>query len=63
VLCEKIQDDKIEKARKAFLLDFMQFGVNDRRPYIETIQKLPPDISAKGVKWLQSIVDYYVSSK
>jgi len=59
VLCEKIQDDKTERGRKAFLLDFMQFDGNDRRPYIETIQKLPPDVSAKGVKWLQSIVDYY----
>ena len=59
VLCEKIQDDTTEKAQEAFLREFMQSGGNDRKPYIETVQKLPPDVSVKGVKWLQGIVDYY----
>jgi bifunctional UDP-N-acetylglucosamine pyrophosphorylase/glucosamine-1-phosphate N-acetyltransferase len=59
VLCEKIQDDVIEEAREGFLRDFMQSGGNSTMPYIEAIGKIPPDISAKGVKWLQGIVDYY----
>ena len=59
VLCEQIQDDIIQRAREAFLRDFLQSGGNDPRSYIETIQRLPPDVSAKGVKWLQGIVDYY----
>lgn len=59
VLCEKIQDDVIEEAREGFLRDFMQHGGNSPMPYIEAIGKIPPDISAKGVKWLQGIVDYY----
>lgn len=59
VLCEKIQDDITEIFQEAFLRDFRQSAGNDTGPYIETIQKLPPDVSAKGVKWLQGIVDYY----
>jgi UDP-N-acetylglucosamine/UDP-N-acetylgalactosamine diphosphorylase len=59
VLCEKIQDDTIGRAHEEFLQDFRQFGGNDPKPYIETIQKLPPKVSAKGVGWLQSIIDYY----
>lgn len=55
----KINDAKAEKAAGAFLGDFEQSCGNDRRQYIETIQKLPPKISAKGTKWLQSIVNYY----
>ncbi|MCK7504348.1 MAG: hypothetical protein MZV70_09855 [Desulfobacterales bacterium] len=60
VLYEQIQDDLIQmQLRKRFSATFEQFCGNDPRPYIETIQKLPPDVSAKGVKWLQGIVDYY----
>jgi bifunctional UDP-N-acetylglucosamine pyrophosphorylase/glucosamine-1-phosphate N-acetyltransferase len=59
VLCEQIQDDLIQSAQEAFLRDFLKFCENDSKPYIETIQKLSPDVSAKGVKWLQGIVDYY----
>ena len=59
ILSEKIQDDATHKAQEAFLRAFAQSGGNDPVSYIEIIQQLPPDISAKGVKWLQSIVDYY----
>jgi hypothetical protein len=59
ILCEQIQDDLVQSAQEAFLRHLLQFCRNDTRPYIETIQKLSPDVSAKGVKWLQGIVDYY----
>jgi len=59
VLCEKIQDDIVAKAQEVFLRDFLQSAGKKPGPYIETIQKLPPDVSAKGVQWLQGIVDYY----
>lgn len=59
VLNETIRDDATEHCREAFLSSFVQSGGNGPRPYIETIQNLSPDISAKGEKWLQGIVDYY----
>lgn len=59
ILREKTQDDTTNRALESFLGDFPQSGGNNPGPYIETIQKLPPDVSAKGVQWLQSIVDYY----
>jgi bifunctional UDP-N-acetylglucosamine pyrophosphorylase / glucosamine-1-phosphate N-acetyltransferase len=59
ILNDKINDAKIAKAAGAFLGDFEQSCENDRRQYIETIQKLPPKISTKGTQWLQSIVNYY----
>jgi bifunctional UDP-N-acetylglucosamine pyrophosphorylase / glucosamine-1-phosphate N-acetyltransferase len=59
ILGEKFNDAKVKKSKEVFLRDFERSREKDRRPYIETIQKLPPEISAKGVRWLQSIVDYY----
>jgi len=59
VLSDKIRSDTTERAREVFLQGFLQGGGNDPRPYLETIRELQPDVSAKGVKWLQSIVDYY----
>ena len=59
VLCGQIQDDLIQSVQEAFLQDFLESCGNEPGPYIETIQKLPPDVSAKGVQWLQAIVDYY----
>jgi UDP-N-acetylglucosamine/UDP-N-acetylgalactosamine diphosphorylase len=59
ILYEKIKDDVTESIRKEFSRDFIQSVGKGRKTYIETIQKLPPDVSAKGVKWLQNIVDYY----
>ncbi len=59
ILNADIQDAKIEKSAEAFLKEFRQSSVHDRRQYIEIIQKLSPKISANGVKWLQGIVNYY----
>lgn len=59
IMSEEINCNATLKARKTFLRDFEKSGVDYRKPYIENIQKLPPDVSAKGVKWLQGIVDYY----
>jgi bifunctional UDP-N-acetylglucosamine pyrophosphorylase/glucosamine-1-phosphate N-acetyltransferase len=54
-----IDDDKTRLAEEAFFEAFMKFSGNDPMPYIETIQKLPVDVSAKGAKWLDSIVGYF----
>lgn len=59
ILSEDIHDDLVEKARETFLQSLSQTSGNHREAYIETIQKLPQDVSAKGVQWLQGIVDYY----
>jgi len=59
ILYEKIKDDVTKKSREEFLRNFMQSVGKNRKTYIETIQKLPPDVSVKGVNWLQNIVDYY----
>jgi bifunctional UDP-N-acetylglucosamine pyrophosphorylase / glucosamine-1-phosphate N-acetyltransferase len=59
ILCEKIKDDVIRRDKEMFLRYLGQSKGNDAMPYIEAIRKLPPDISAKGVQWLQGIVDYY----
>ncbi len=59
ILNETIHDDETKRAREAFLRDFLQYYGNGPKSYIETIQKLPPDVSVRGVKWLQGIVDYY----
>ena len=62
ILHDKIHDTKTNKAKGIFLRDFEHFCNKDRKSYIETIQKLPPSISAKGVRWLQEIVNYYCQS-
>jgi bifunctional UDP-N-acetylglucosamine pyrophosphorylase / glucosamine-1-phosphate N-acetyltransferase len=59
ILREKIKDDVIQRDKEVFLRCLGQSKGNDAMPYIEAIRKLPPDISTKGIKWLQSIVDYY----
>jgi len=59
VLSETMPADATEQDRESFLSSFAQSGGNGRKPYIETIQNLSPDVSAKGGKWLQGIVDYY----
>lgn len=59
ILGNKVNDTQIKKSKDIFFRDFEQSGVKYRRPYIETIKKLPPDVSANGIKWLQSIVNYY----
>ncbi|MEN6375752.1 MAG: UDP-N-acetylglucosamine pyrophosphorylase [Smithella sp.] len=59
VFSGKINDGVIQRNQEVFLECFLQSGRNGAMPYIESIHQLPPDISTKGVKWLQSIVDYY----
>ncbi|NTW07854.1 MAG: hypothetical protein HGA29_08425 [Syntrophaceae bacterium] len=59
VFFEKIQDDVVHQNQELFLRCFAQSKGNGAMSYIEAIRQLPPDISAKGVKWLQTIVDYY----
>lgn len=62
ILAQNIYDTKTTKSEKIFLRDFEQFCSKHAMPFIETIQKLPPAISAKGVLWLQEIVNYYCQS-
>ncbi|HLZ19993.1 MAG TPA: UDP-N-acetylglucosamine pyrophosphorylase, partial [Smithellaceae bacterium] len=60
ILSEPVQDHMIETARDAFLRDLARSTANaPNRSYIDTIQNLPPGLSAKGSNWLQGIVDYY----
>ena len=54
IINEEIHDKVISKNQDKFLRKIKFTG-----KYIETIQKLSPDISTKGVNWLQGIVDYY----
>lgn len=62
IIGRKNNDTKLNKAAEIFLRDFEQFCKKNRNPYIETIQKLPLSISAKGSRWLQKIVNYYCQS-
>ena len=57
LLGEVLGDDKMRSTQDLFFEAFMKFRENDSLPYIETIQKLPVDVSAKGVQWLAGIVD------
>ena len=41
----------------AFLAAFQEATGGAASDYIETIQKLPPDVSAQGVEWLLRIVE------
>ncbi len=49
--------DETKRIRDAFLEDFQKAAGRNRTNYIETIRQLPPDVAAKGVLWLKSIVD------
>ncbi|MEE9910567.1 MAG: UDP-N-acetylglucosamine pyrophosphorylase [Deltaproteobacteria bacterium] len=60
ILSEPVRDHIIETTRAAFLRDFAQSTGNaPTQSYIDTIRNLPPGLSAKGITWLQGIVDYY----
>lgn len=59
ILSEKIQDGENLRDQEEFLRQLRQHAGNNAPPYVEVIGKLPPDVSAKGVQWLQGIVDYY----
>jgi hypothetical protein len=54
IMNEEIHDKVISKDQDKLLRK-----INFTGKYIETIQKLSPDASTKGVNWLQGIVDYY----
>ena len=59
ILQSKIQNDAIRIVREAFLKDAALSERAERTGYIETIQNLPPGVSAQGSQWLRSVVDYY----
>jgi UDP-N-acetylglucosamine/UDP-N-acetylgalactosamine diphosphorylase len=50
-------NDETKRSRDVFLEEFQKAAGNDRIRYIETIQHLPPEVAAKGVAWLKSLVD------
>jgi bifunctional UDP-N-acetylglucosamine pyrophosphorylase/glucosamine-1-phosphate N-acetyltransferase len=50
-------NDETRRSRDAFLEDFQRAAGSDRTNYIETIRHLPPEVAAKGVAWLKSLVD------
>jgi UDP-N-acetylglucosamine/UDP-N-acetylgalactosamine diphosphorylase len=49
-------NDETKRSCDAFLGDFQRASGNDRTHYIGTIQHLPPEVAAKGVVWLNSLV-------
>jgi bifunctional UDP-N-acetylglucosamine pyrophosphorylase/glucosamine-1-phosphate N-acetyltransferase len=52
-----VQNDATQRSRDAFLGDFQKATANDRADYIEAIRHLPPEVSSKGVGWLESLVE------
>lgn len=59
ILDTPVSDDAIRDTRDAFLRNLETFKEDGRKSYIETIRSLPAETSAKGVLWLQDIVNYY----
>ncbi len=57
VLREPARSSEAERSRDDFLGAFQKAAGNDRTDYIEAIQGLPAEISAKGVRWLEGLVD------
>jgi len=51
--------DQTRQAQESFLENFAKFTGHASSPYLETVQKLPEDISAMGVLWLTGIVDHF----
>ncbi len=51
--------DETKRLGDGFLEDFHQVAGRDRTNYIETIRNLPPEVAARGVIWLKSLVDEY----
>jgi len=51
--------DETKRLGDGFLEDFHQVAGRDRTNYIETIRNLPPEVAARGVLWLKSLVDEY----
>ncbi len=56
LFAEGIRSNATEKAHEVFITDFQKTVGSDKENYIEAIQHLPPDVSLKGVNWLNSIV-------
>ena len=52
-------DKAAEKSRDDFLKDYDKAAGKTAAGYIAVIQALPPNVSAKGTKWLQEVVDIY----
>lgn len=49
-----------EIAREEFLNDFEKNAKDKSANYISTIQRLPAEVSGKGITWLNGIVDAIV---
>jgi UDP-N-acetylglucosamine/UDP-N-acetylgalactosamine diphosphorylase len=49
--------DDTQRFRDAFLEDFFRAAGSDRSDYIETIRHLPAEVAAKGVAWLNNLVN------
>ena len=47
----------VERSRDEFLRAFQKAAGNDRANYITAIQSLPAEVAAKGVRWLDDLVD------
>ena len=47
----------VERSRDEFLRAFQKVAGNDRANYITAIQSLPAEVAAKGVRWLDDLVD------
>jgi bifunctional UDP-N-acetylglucosamine pyrophosphorylase/glucosamine-1-phosphate N-acetyltransferase len=56
-LQERLQSDGTDRFRDEFLNAFRKAAGNDRANYIKAIQGLPAEISAKGVRWLDGLVN------
>ncbi len=51
--------EAVTAEREVFLNFVAAHRENRSLSYVDVIRGLPPDASAKGVRWLQNIVDYY----
>jgi len=49
--------DETQRFRDAFIGDFEKAAGNDRTSYLDVIRRLPPEVSSKGVQWLNALVD------
>ncbi len=56
LLTEGARSEATERARDLFLSELQKTTGNDRTNYTETIQGLQPEVSSKGIDWLNRIV-------
>ncbi|MFO7568426.1 MAG: UDP-N-acetylglucosamine pyrophosphorylase [Smithellaceae bacterium] len=59
ILSGPVPGETINALQDDFLNTFAAWRGNASLSYLDVMGKLPSDISAKGVRWLQNIVDYY----